>query len=99
MAVSAPMLLRLDIRGIGSLAPGRRKKLFSTMPRPTVGRNRPPLQSVPGSFSNGIKKSGREAEHSTLSSAEFKNLYILCPILLHGEILHEFFLPLILIAA
>jgi hypothetical protein len=33
----------------------------------------PPIQSVPGAVSPGVKLQGRQADHSPLSSAEFQN--------------------------
>jgi len=50
----------------------------------------PPIQWVPATLSLGIKRSGREADHSSASSAEFKNVwsYIYTPpIRFHGVVL------------
>jgi hypothetical protein len=40
--------------------------------RPTLGPIQPPIQWVPGPLSRGIKRPGREADHSPPSSAEIK---------------------------
>jgi hypothetical protein len=37
------------------------------------GPTQPPIQLVPGSLSLGVKRPGREADHSPPSSTEFKN--------------------------
>jgi hypothetical protein len=38
--------------------------------RPALGTTQPPIQWVPGAFSLGVKRPGREADHSSASSAE-----------------------------
>jgi hypothetical protein len=35
-----------------------------------------PIQWVSGAFSPGVKRPGREADHSPLTSAEMKNVWI-----------------------
>jgi hypothetical protein len=47
--------------------------LFATVSRTALGPTQPPTQWVPGALSLGIKRSGREADHSPQSSAEVKN--------------------------
>jgi hypothetical protein len=47
--------------------------LFSTASRPTLGPRQPHIQWVPGAVSPGVKRLGREADHSPPSSAEVKN--------------------------
>jgi hypothetical protein len=47
--------------------------LFSTTSRPTLGPTQPPIQWVPGAPSPGVKRQGRETDHSPPSSAEVKN--------------------------
>jgi hypothetical protein len=47
--------------------------LFTTAPRTALGPTQPPIQWVPGTISLGVKRPGREADHSPLSSAEVKN--------------------------
>jgi hypothetical protein len=55
--------------------------LFTTVSRPALGLTQPPIQWVPGALSLGVKRPGREAEHSPPSSAEVKNAwsYANCP--------------------
>jgi len=49
-----------------SVAKMVKKKYF------TLGPTQPPIQWVPGSVSLGVKRPGREADHSPPSSAEIK---------------------------
>jgi hypothetical protein len=49
--------------------------LFTTASRTALGPTQPPIQWVPGAFSLGVKRPGREADHSPLSSAEVKNAW------------------------
>jgi hypothetical protein len=49
--------------------------LFTTAPRTALGPTQPPIQWVPGALSLGVKRSGREADHSHPSSAEVKNAW------------------------
>jgi hypothetical protein len=44
--------------------------LFTTASRTALGPTQPPIQGVPGALSLGLKRPGREADHSPLSSAE-----------------------------
>jgi hypothetical protein len=41
--------------------------------RPALRPTQTPIQWVPGALSLGVKRPGREADHSPLSSAEVKN--------------------------
>jgi hypothetical protein len=50
--------------------------LFTTASRPALGPTQPPIQCVPGALSLGIKRPGREADHSPPSSVEVKNMWI-----------------------
>jgi hypothetical protein len=50
--------------------------LFSKSPRPTPGSTQPPIQWVPVALSPGLKRSGREADHSPPTSAEVKKIWI-----------------------
>jgi hypothetical protein len=71
-SVGIPMGYELD--GQGSIH-GRAKRCFLTSQRPDQlwGPTQPPIQWVPGPLSPGIKRPGREADHSPPSSAEIKN--------------------------
>jgi len=44
--------------------------LFTTASRTALGPTQPPIQWVPGVLSLGVKRPGREADHSPPSSAE-----------------------------
>jgi hypothetical protein len=58
--------LRLDSRrGLGIF-------LFTTASRMALGPTQPPIQWLPGSLFLGVKRPGREADHSPPSSAEVK---------------------------
>jgi hypothetical protein len=64
--------------------------LFTTASRTALGPTQPPIQWVPGTLSLGVKRAGREADHSHPSSAEVKELvelYLHSPIRLHGVML------------
>jgi hypothetical protein len=56
--------------------------LFTTASRTALGPTQPPIQWVPGALSLGVKRPGREADHSLPSSAEIKEwveLYLHSP--------------------
>jgi hypothetical protein len=55
--------------------------LFTTASRPALGPTQPPIQWVPGALSLGVKRPGREADDSTLSSTEVKNAWSIPPFL------------------
>jgi hypothetical protein len=59
--------------------------LFSTASRPALGPTQPPNQWVPCALSQGVKQPGREADHSSPSSAGVKmvELYLHSPMHLH----------------
>jgi hypothetical protein len=64
--------------------------LFTTASRTALDPTEPPIQGVPGASLLGIKRPGREAEHSPPTSAEFKEfveLYLHSPIHLNGVVL------------
>jgi hypothetical protein len=64
--------------------------LFTTASRPALGPIQPPIQWVAGALSLGVKRPGREADHSPPSRAEVKEcveLYLHSPIRLHGVVL------------
>jgi hypothetical protein len=59
--------------GRGSI-PGKGKNfLFFTESRPALGPTQPPIKWVPGAISRGVKRQGREADHSPPCSAEVRN--------------------------
>jgi hypothetical protein len=60
-----------------SSSPGRVKNLlFSTSSRPALGSTQPSIQWVPGSLSLGVRRPGREADHSPPAGAEVKKMWI-----------------------
>jgi hypothetical protein len=66
--------------------------LFVTLSRTALGPTQPPLQLVPGALSLEVKRPGREADHSTPSSAEAKNAWSYTstpPIYIHGVVLSQ----------
>jgi hypothetical protein len=44
--------------------------------QPALGPTQPPIQRVPGELSPGVKRLGPEGDHSLLTSAEFKKMWI-----------------------
>jgi hypothetical protein len=60
------------------------QEIFFTASRPTLGPTQPPIQWLPG-----VKRLGREADHSPPSSTEVKTVGIIfaVPIYLHGVVL------------
>jgi hypothetical protein len=67
----------LDSKEVGVLVPlGAR--LFSSLRFPDLlwWSSQPPIQWVPWALSSGVKRSGRQADHSPLASAEIKNTRI-----------------------
>jgi hypothetical protein len=63
----------LDNRMIGVIFPaGLRIFLFDIMSRPALGPAQPPIQWVPETLSLGVKRPGREADHSPPTSADVK---------------------------
>jgi hypothetical protein len=59
-----------------SSSPGKVKNfLFSTLSRPALGSIQLPIQWVPGAISPGVKRPGREADHSPPASAEVKKMW------------------------
>jgi hypothetical protein len=49
--------------------------LFTTVYRTALGPTQPPIQWVPGALSLGLKRPGREADHSLPSCSEVKNVW------------------------
>jgi hypothetical protein len=70
-SVGMPTSYRLE--GRGSIPGNGSDILFSAVSRPALGLTQPLIQSVPGATSPGIKRPGREADHSPPYSAEVKN--------------------------
>jgi hypothetical protein len=67
----------LDDQGVGVRAPvGDKNFLFSTSSRSALESTQPPIQSVPVAVSPGVKRPGREADHSPPASAEVKKIWI-----------------------
>jgi hypothetical protein len=63
----------LDDRGLGfDPRRGLGIFLFTTASKTALGPTQPPIQWVPGALSLGVKRPGREADHSPPSSAEIK---------------------------
>jgi hypothetical protein len=65
--------------------------LFTTASRTALGPTQPPIQCVPGDLCLGVKRPGREANHSHPSSAEVKacvELHLHSPIRLNGVVLN-----------
>jgi len=63
--------------------------LFGTVFRTVLGPTQPPIQRVPGVLSLGIKRQGRESDHSPPYNAEDKNARSYTstpPIHLHGGV-------------
>jgi hypothetical protein len=64
--------------GYGVLGFDSRRRLgifLTTASRTTPGPTWPPIQWVPGALSLGVKRLGREADHSPPSSFEVKNAW------------------------
>jgi hypothetical protein len=53
-------------------SPGRGWEYFTTASKPALGPTELPIQWIPGALSLGVKRPGREADHSPPSSAEVK---------------------------
>jgi hypothetical protein len=81
----------LDDRGSMVRFPARLEIfLFTTAFRTALGPTQLPIQWVPGALPLGVKRPGREADHSPPSSAEVKEcveLYLHSPIRIHGVVL------------
>jgi hypothetical protein len=78
----------LDDRGVGIRVPVG-SRIFSSPDRPDRSMQ-PPIQWVPGALSPGVKRSGREVDHSPPASAEVKKMWIYTSIHihLHGVVLN-----------
>jgi hypothetical protein len=65
--------------------------LSTTASRPALGPTQSSIQWVPASFSPGVKRPDREADHSPASSADVKNTRSytsIPPISIHGVVLN-----------
>jgi len=62
----------MDDRGCRVRFPEGAGNFFTTASRTALGHTQPPIQWVRGTLSLGIKRPGREADHSPPSSAEVK---------------------------
>jgi hypothetical protein len=49
--------------------------LFTTVTRPALVPTQPPIQWIPGALSLGVKRPGREADHSPPPSTEVRNAW------------------------
>jgi hypothetical protein len=65
----------LGNRGVGVRVPVG-SRIFSTSSRLALGSTQPPIQWVPGPLSPGVKRQGREADHSPPASAEVKKTWL-----------------------
>jgi hypothetical protein len=61
--------------GYGVRVPVGSRIFFSTSSRPALGFTQSPIQWVLGALSPGIKRPGREADHSPPDSAEVKKMF------------------------
>jgi hypothetical protein len=66
---------------MGGSSPGRGWEVFTTTSRSDLEPTQPPIQWVAGAVSVGVKRPGREADHSPPSSSEFKNAWSILPLL------------------
>jgi hypothetical protein len=67
----------LDDQGVGVPRPGGGKNFyFSMSSKPALGPTQTPIQWVPGALSSGVKRQGREADHSSPASAGIKKIWI-----------------------
>jgi hypothetical protein len=82
-SVGIALVYGLDDRVLGSDSVwGLGISLFTTAPRTALRSTQPPIQWLPGDLSRGVKRPGREADHSPPSSAMVKEcveLYLHSP--------------------
>jgi hypothetical protein len=74
--VGIPTGYGLDDRGVGVRVPVGSRIFSSTLSRPALGPTQPPIQWVPGAVSPGVRRQGREADHSASTSADVKKMWI-----------------------
>jgi hypothetical protein len=79
----------LDDRGVGVRVPFG-SRIVPTSSSPALGPTQPPIEWVPGTVSSGVKRPGREADHSAPASAEVKKMWIYTstPVRIHGVVLN-----------
>jgi hypothetical protein len=78
-------------RGRSSSPHRGRNFLFSMLSRPVFGSTKPPIQWTPWALSAGVKRQGREADHSPATNAEIKKTWVYKftpPIRLHDVVLN-----------
>jgi hypothetical protein len=69
-------LILMDDRGSRVRFPaGAGKFLFTTASRTALGPTQPPIQCAPDALFFGVKRPGREADHSRPSNAEVKSAW------------------------
>jgi hypothetical protein len=62
-----------------SSSPDRVKNVLSSIfSRPSLGSTQPSIQWVLGTLSPGVKRQGREADYSPLTSSEVKRMWTYC---------------------
>jgi hypothetical protein len=67
----------LEDRGVGVRVPvGQEFSLLHVLQTDSVAHPASYIQWVPGALSSGVKRSGREADHSPPTSAEIKKMWI-----------------------
>jgi hypothetical protein len=74
-AVGIATAYGLDDRGVAVRVPVR-SRIFSASSRPALGPTQPPIQWVPGVLSVGMKRTGREFDHSPTANAEVKKMWM-----------------------
>jgi hypothetical protein len=74
-AVGIATCYALDDCGVGVRVPVG-SRIFSKSPRPILGSTQPPIQSLPGALSPGVKRPRCEADHSLPASVEVKKMSI-----------------------
>jgi hypothetical protein len=82
--------LRAGRQGFNSRQAQWLDSFFAAASRPALGPTQPPIQWVQGALSPGVKRSGREVDHSPAPSDEVKNAwscYPHSPIRLQGVVL------------
>jgi hypothetical protein len=65
----------LDDRGVGGRVPVG-SRIFSKSSRPALRSTQPPIQCLSGTLSPGVKRPGREVDHSPPTSAEVNKMWI-----------------------